>query len=169
MTTDGGGWTMCYTQNGSAMVRLQSQFEAAPAFGTSGYRSDCRNVPFKDVLYINHANNEKAWFKRDTRNDITISANYNAAGNVYGLWTGGGVAETSYKYQLNVCDTNWMWVGLMISGRVGCDKQCGSWCSDTTTQYYRTDGDDAGTYNGVSFRENGHRNVSDKTMSVGIR
>jgi hypothetical protein len=169
MTTNGGGWTMCYTQDATAMVRLQTQYDATPAYGTSGYRSDCRNIPFKDVLYVNHTANQSAWFTRDVRTDITMAANYNASGNVYGLWTGGGVANTSYKYQLNVCDTNWMWVGLMMSGRVGCDKACGSWCSDTTTEYYRTDGDDGGSYNGVSFRENGHTNVGAKTMSVGIR
>ena len=74
-----------------------------------------------------------------------------------------------YEYQLNICDGGWMWTGFMMTGYNGCTKQCGSWCGDTGTVYFRTDGSDSGSYNGVAFNENGHQNVSNKTMSVGLR
>ena len=54
-------------------------------------------------------------------------------------------------------------------GHTGCYKGCGSWCSDTSTDYYRADGSDTSSYNGIAFRENGHTTVSYKTMSVGLR
>jgi hypothetical protein len=39
------------------------------------------------------------------------------AGSDLGLWSAaGGVASAAYKYQLNVCDTAWMWTGLMMTG-----------------------------------------------------
>ncbi len=57
----------------------------------------------------------------------------------------------------------------MMSGFTGCYKLCNSWCGDTTTHFYRTDGDDGVSFNGVAFRENGHTNVGYKAMSVGIR
>ena len=85
------------------------------------------------------------------------------------LFTPGGVAATWWDYQLNVCDTSWMWVGLMMSGYSNCYKQCDSWCGDTSSPYFRTDGDPGGSYNGVAFNQNGHTNVGYKTMSVGIR
>ena len=95
---------------------------------------------------------------------------YNASGAAANtLFTPGGVAPTGWNYQLNVCDQGWMWVGLMMTGYTSCYKQCGSWCSDTASPYFRTDGDNGGSYNGVSFNQNGHTNVTYKTMSVGIR
>ena len=82
----------------------------------------------------------------------------------------GGVAPTGWNYQLNVCDQSWMWVEADDDWiYIDCYKQCWSWCGDTSSPYFRTDGDDGGAYNGVSFNQNGHTNVSYKTMSVGIR
>ncbi|MBN1336830.1 MAG: hypothetical protein JXB39_12810, partial [Deltaproteobacteria bacterium] len=125
---------------------------------------------FEEVLYVNESSGEMAWFSRNSGVRTTIAAaGYNAAGFLLGEWTGHGVARTDTTYQLNICDDAWMWVGLMVSGYTGCWKQCCHRCSDTSTDYYRTDGDTGSSYNGVSFAENGHHNVSDKTMSVGIR
>ena len=56
-----------------------------------------------------------------------------------------------------------------MSGYSNCYKQCDSWCGDTSSPYFRTDGDPGGSYNGVAFNQNGHTNVGYKTMSVGIR
>ena len=171
MTTAGGGWTMCYTEKNN-MVHIKTEYVYNPnyPYGVPGYRTDCRNIPFTEVLYVNNENGQKAWFTRQNSSPVTISnLGYNVAGNVLGLWTPHGVASTSYNYQLNICDDGWMWVGLMMTGYTNCWKQCNSWCSDTSSPYFRTDGDDGGSYNGVAFNENGHKNVSYKTMSVGIR
>ena len=172
MDSFGGGWTMCYTERDS-MVHIKTQVVYNPAtpYGAPGYRTDCRNVPFDNVLYTNHDNGQQAWFSRDSGGKFTTEdSGYFSSGEELGHWTGHGVAPNSYKYQLNVCDEAWMWVGLMITGQTGgCWKQCNSWCGDTSTVYFRTDGDDGGSYNGVSFNQPGHTNVSYKTMTVGIR
>lgn len=170
MTTDGGGWTMCYTENAN-MVHIQSETSYTGTYGQAGYRSDCSEIPFTDVLYVNHSANQKAWFYAQSNNPMTITnLGYNAPGNAAGtLFTAGSGASTSWNYQLNVCDSSWMWVGLMMTGYTGCYKQCGSWCGDTSSPYFRTDGDNGGSYNGVAFNQNGHTNVGYKTMSVGIR
>jgi len=169
MTTDGGGWNMCYSEN-SNMVHLSEEHSYSGVYGKEGYRSDCRNIPFREVLYVNHKSNEKAWFSRNKSNTITINGcGYNSGCKGNSLWKGYGAAETNYDYQLLICDNSWMWTGLFMSGYSNCWKDCNSWCSDTNTMYFRTDGDDQISYNGVSFAENGHKNVEYKTMSVGIR
>ena len=171
MATSGGGWTMCYSEK-EGMVHLQTQvvYDPGHPMGTPGYRSDCRKVAFSQVLYINHDANQTAWFSRDSGQAFTMQQmGYFTSGDLLGDWTAHGAAPTNYKYQLNICDDGWMWVGLMMSGHQGCWKQCNSWCGDTSTAYYRTDGDDKNSYNGVAFNENGHTNVGYKTMSVGVR
>ncbi len=171
MESFGGGWTMCYTEkNDMVHLAVQTAYNPAKPFGAAGYRTDCRKVPFNAVMYVNHDSSQKAWFQRDSEPKITLAgAGYNTSGEQLGLWTAKALATTNYKYQLIVCDGGWMWVGLMMSGYSSCWKQCGGWCSDTGSPYFRTDGDDGGSYNGVSFNENGHTNLSYKTMSVGIR
>jgi hypothetical protein len=170
MTTDNGGWTMCYTENAD-MVHLQTDTTYTGGYGQAGYRTDCREIAFTDVLYINHDNGQKAWFYAQSNTPMTIdNIGYNGNGaNAGTLFTPNGVAANTGNYQLMACDQSWMWVGLMMSGYTGCYKQCGNWCGDTSTRYFRTDGDDGGTYNGVAFNQNGHTTVSYKTMSVGIR
>jgi len=169
MTTDGGGWTMCLTERDN-MPHISSEYTYRGTFGTPGYRTDCRNIPFSEILYINHDNGQKAWFTRQSPGNIVISSlGYCTNGSATGLWTAHGVASTSYNYQLNICDCN-MYVGLMMSGYTSnCWKDCNSWCSDTGSPYFRWDGSSSSDYNGVAFNENGHRNVSSKTMSAGIR
>ena len=168
MTTDGGGWTMCYSEQNN-MVRLQTQSTFTGTFGTAGYRTDCRSVPFSEVLYVNHANSQKSWFTRQSAGDVVMSSvGYNTSGSLLGHWTPHGVAAAG-NYQLLVCDDVWMWTGLFMSGYNDCWKACNHWCFDFTSQYYRTDGSDTASFNGVSFAENGHTNLAYKTMSVGVR
>ena len=171
METDGGGWTMCVTDNQT--WRMSTEVSAGgKAFGQDGYRSDCRDVPFSEVLYVNHSSNDaKAWFARSGGQKLKASAvGYNTKGNDLGAWqAAGGAASGSWTYQLLVCDQP-MYTGLFMSGVTGgCYKSCGSWCGDQSSHYYRFDGSDSSNYNGVSFAENGHKNVSGKLMSVGIR
>jgi hypothetical protein len=172
MESHGGGWTMCYTEKDD-MVHFKTQvtYDPAKPFGSVGYRSDCRNIPFNAVLYVNHDSGQKAWFQRDSGGKFTMaSMDYFTSGEQLGHWTAKAVATTGYKYQLNLCDgSGGMWVGLMMSGYTNCWKQCGSWCGDTQSPYFRHDGTDGGSYNGVAFNQNGHTNVTYKTMSVGVR
>jgi hypothetical protein len=178
METDGGGWTMCWTDNGRVHMKSETAYSASFPFGGDGYRSDCRNVPFTDVLYINYPNTggaQTAWFTRDSAGTLlagTTAADWNRTGSVAGLFTGHGVAPTGYKYQLLFCDEVWMQTGLFISGYTSCWKACNNWCGDTSTAYFRPDGDydpTQSTYHGAAFNENGHTNVSAKLLSVGIR
>ncbi|MCB9738547.1 MAG: DUF4215 domain-containing protein [Deltaproteobacteria bacterium] len=171
METDGGGFTMCSTDNGE--VHIATELSSNVAYGSDGYRADCRDLTFSEVLYVRHDNGDKAWFARDGGSKTTAAANgYSTSGDKLGTWSAkGGKASGSWKYQLLICDGAWMWTGFFISGihPSGCIKACNSWCGDQTTHYYRYDGDNGGSYNGVSFAENGHTNVAAKLMSVGLR
>ena len=169
MTTDGGGWSMCYSEKDD-MVHISSQTSFQGTYGLPGYRSDCRLIPYKEVLYVNHENSDKAWFSSDNgENQIIAKCGYNGGCIGKSLWTAHGVAVGNIKYQLLICDLNGLETGIFISGFTNCWKKCNNWCNDRSTPYFRTDGDKGSTYNGVAFNENGHRNVSYKTMSVGIR
>ena len=170
MTTSGGGWTMCYSDNTEVHMKTEVTYSATKPFGQDGYRTNCNSVPFSEVLYVNHANNQKAWFTRNAGTKLTAgSTNWFVNGSTYGLWTGHGATNTGYSYQLNICDAGWMSTGLMITGYTSCWKDCNGWCSDTSSPYFRMDGDPNGSYDGVAFNENGHQVVGYKLMSVGIR
>ena len=183
MTTDGGGWTMCYTTAGQVRITSETTYDPTKPYGSDGYRSDCRDIPFNNVLYVNHSDGDaKAWFGRDGGATLVLAngIGYSSVGNAAGLFWGFGTPVTTsggQRFQLNSCDNVWMQVGLMVSGfhnnvNANCWKQCGNWCGDTSSQYFRADGDftpDTNTYHGVAFAQNGHTNVSTKTMSVGVR
>ena len=170
MTTDGGGWTMCYTTGSE--VHIETEYTATGTYGDNGYRTDCRDVPFSDIIVTQNETEESAWFTANSGADFTLDElGYRADYEDFGtLFTGHGVATQQYEYQVTVCDGSWMHTGIMISGKNGsCTKTCSYWCHDTYTDYYRTDGDGGVSYNGVSFKENGHANLGNKTISVGVR
>jgi len=171
MTTDGGGWTMCHTSNNGVNVR--DQYTYTGTYGTNGYRTDCRYLQFSELFYRNHDASQNAYFISQSGRAFTASGlGWDATGSVPGTLfssRGGGVASTSYSYQLLMCSNTWMPTGFFISGYTNCYKQCGNWCSDTSTPYFRYNGDNGASYNGVSFNENGHRVVSYKLVSVGLR
>jgi hypothetical protein len=140
-------------------------------FATSGYRSDCRRVPFNDILTINHATNQRAWFKQTSRTAF-LMANYNyyVGGSNFGLWNGFGVAPQSYQYQIQICDiTTDLSPELMVSGYTSCYKQCNDWCGDGSTAYFRMQSPNHGAYLGNAWNENGHGNVGLKLVSYGVR
>jgi len=175
METDGGGWTMCWTDDSEVHMKTEIAYSASYPFGGDGYRSDCRNIPFTDVLYVNHDSSptpdEKAWFTRNSGGAITASAtDWFTSGNEHGFFTGHGVADTGYSYELQICDAGWMWVGFMISGHYdSCWKTCNNWCGDYSTPYYRPDGSNGATYNGTAFGDLGANTFSNKLLSVGVR
>ncbi|MEC7987768.1 MAG: fibrinogen-like YCDxxxxGGGW domain-containing protein [Myxococcota bacterium] len=170
MTTDGGGWTMCYTASNE--VHIETETEYSVDFGVDGYRTACGDVLFTDTIYHNHDSGEKAWFTSQSGEPLTLNGlGYNSGYHVHQtLFDAHGVASTNWSYEMNVCDDVWMHVGIMMTGYYdGCHKRCGSWCDDVQSPYFRTNGDVGYSYNGVAFNENGHGNVSSKLMSVGIR
>lgn len=179
MTTDGGGWTMWFTTSDYYHVATSAQ--TSISYGTAGYSKDLRQMPFREIIYVQQATGQKDWFTRDAAANLKVS-DYIGAGNVlstsgslFGTWTGKGGANTAYKYQLTMGDYTWMQVGLMISGYVGnCWKLPGYWCSDTGSNMYRIDGEgngvaDTGRFTGVSFRQSGYYALPKQLISVGIR
>jgi hypothetical protein len=166
MTTAGGGWTMCYSEQDSS-VNFTTETTSAAAYGTDGYRADCRSVPFSEVLYYKHSNSAFARFTRNTAGDVTIAPGYPSSGSTWGGWTAASGASTSWTYQLMACNTS-MYVGLFMSGITSsCYKSCDSWCSDTSSPYFRVHGSSA--YSNVAFNANGHAPSSVQLMSVGVR
>ena len=157
-------------------MHIASQVTFSIPFGGIGYRTDCRNVPFNDVLTVNHdgSGQPKAWFKQTSRTQFKLaSTNYFTTGPAYGLWSGYGVAPTSYQYQLGICDSSsTLAPGIWMSGYTGCWKECNSWCGDTSTAWFRAESETT-CYAGVAWNENGHNecnnNVSKKRASFGIR
>ncbi len=180
MTTDGGGWTMWYTTDNT--YSIADSTTTATAYGTDGYSRDLRELPFTEILYHRHSDDEKDWFSKNDAVSIKVSDYIedeviNAGGANFGLWTGDGGADTGYDYQLTIGDNVWMEIGLMISGYTMyggsyCYKMAGHWCGDITSNYYRINGDfDNRGFTGVAFRENGHEPnvVNNKLMSAGVR
>jgi hypothetical protein len=165
MDTDGGGWTMCYTVGGdNEWVYIQNG-DVTGSYGSGGYRTDCRDIPFTGVQY--RVGDEFETFEAASGVHYYDSGSYGAHGpkdSTYWHRPNDGT-----NYQLLVCTDGWMETGFFMSGYTSCWKQCNDWCSDASSWYFRVDGDDGGSYNGVSFRENGHKTVTSKSMSVGIR
>ena len=44
MTSNGGGWTMCYTTDEYAKPKTEVTYNAKLPYGTDGYRTDCNNI-----------------------------------------------------------------------------------------------------------------------------
>jgi hypothetical protein len=88
----GGGWLMCYTTAGE--VHIASEVSSVVDFGLDGYRSDCRNYPFNQVLYMEHdlrtgaTSDDKAWFAFRGRNAL-VAAKSEYKGAVDFRWAAG--------------------------------------------------------------------------------
>ena len=125
-------------------------------------------LQFTEIIFVDHQTGAKVYFKRRTNLPITAAANYGNAAAA-GLWHGVG-ANSAYSYQLLICDTSF-YSGFFISGFTSnCYKQCGSWCGDTASPYFRTAATSS-SYRGVAFNTNGHSpNIpSSRLISVGLR
>ncbi len=71
---------------------LQIRFNEAStaAFGSNGYRADCRDIPFQEVLVVNEQGGQ-AWFKQKTSTPSTFklsSTNYYTVGSALGSGLG---------------------------------------------------------------------------------
>lgn len=170
MTTDGGGWTMCYTTDNE--VHIETETTPTGTYGDNDYRTNCSDIPFSDIIVEQNDSGEVAWFSSISGQDFTLNeVGYRANADDFGtMFSGHGVAPQDVDYQVMVCDGNWMHTGITITGNFdSCTKTCSHWCQDNATNYYRANGDNKGKYEGVAFNENGHNNMSYKTISVGIR
>ena len=123
-------------------------------------------LQFREILFVDETTGEKAFFSNKFNSTLVAADNYGT--QLTELWLGGGIADTSYEYQLLICDTPF-YSGFFISGkRPNCYKQCGNWCSDLTSPYFRSASTNGGLA-GVAFNVNGHRLLSNRLISVGLR
>jgi len=92
MDSFGGGWLMCYTTSGE--VHMSREVSSEVGFSSDGYRSDCRNYAFNQVLYVEHdirtgkASEDKAWFSFRGRNALLASRS-GYTGSVDSSWAAG--------------------------------------------------------------------------------
>ena len=118
-------------------------------------------------MFVDHQTGKKAYFKRKSNHSVKAAANYGKSGSALGLWDAVG-ASRAYSYQLLICDESF-YSGFFVSGFTGnCYKKCHHWCHDTRSPYFRTAATNSG-YKGVAFNANGHKVVSNRLISVGLR
>mmetsp|Transcript_27409 Transcript_27409/g.42800 ORF Transcript_27409/g.42800 Transcript_27409/m.42800 type:complete len:423 (-) Transcript_27409:697-1965(-) len=61
MKSFGGGWQMCYTTKQSSPIMSNETnlvYDSKKPFQTDGYRSNCKYVPFNQVVYVLHAESQ---------------------------------------------------------------------------------------------------------------
>ena len=120
------------------------------------------------MIFVDETTKERAAFNKSGP-AVTFSGNFNKMADVFGLWTAHGVASTDFQYQMLICDTDF-YKGLHFSGYVdGCFKECDGWCNDNNSPFFRTSPVSYADYQGVAFNENGHRILSNRLISAGIR
>ena len=124
-------------------------------------------------MFIDHQTGSKAYFTQRDQTPIKAAGNYKNNGSAYGLWDRvltdgvGASSGTHFAYQLLICDHSFF-SGFLVSGHTNCYKRCHSWCGDGKSAYFRTASNHRG-YKGVAFNENGHRPLSNRLISVGLR
>jgi hypothetical protein len=87
-----GGWLMCYTTNSA--IHISREVSSAVPFGSNGYRSDCRNYPFNQVMFVRHSDNDKAVFIFNGFANVVASRG-GYAGRLNASWA---VATAAAKY-----------------------------------------------------------------------
>ena len=122
---------------------------------------------FTEIIVVDHKTGDKAYFRRKTNLTIRAAGNYNKRAKTYGLWEGFGAMNSSYSYQLLICN-NLFYSGFFVSGYINCYKRCNDWCSDYKSPYFRTSSARS-SCKGVAFNTNGARSVSTRLISVGLR
>lgn len=169
MTSYNGGWTMCYTTDEYAKPKTEITYNPSLPYGTDGYRSNCNNVPFTEIIFTDHQTGNKAYFKRKSNLPTIAAANYGKSGSAYGLWNGVGSMNSAYSYQLLICDHSF-YTGFFVSGYTNCYKRCNHWCGDKRSPYFRTASTSSNS-NGVAFNTNGHypNKLKNRLISVGLR
>ena len=116
---------------------------------------------------MDHETGDKFYFKRRKNQPITAAGNYGNSASTYELWDNMGVHD-AYSYQLLICDGS-LYFGFLVSGfNNNCYKECGDWCGDSASPYFRTAANQS-DLSGVAFNVNGHSARSKKLISVGLR
>ena len=157
---------MCYSTN--SQVRVKTEVTSSTPYGQNGYRTDCRNLKFNQVIYRREDTKVDAYFKASEPGaEFTMAGtDYATTGAAFGTWKGSGAAGTVYSYQMGICDYSDLSPGLWFSGNtIACWKSCNGWCNDVSN-YFRSP---AGGFTGSAFAENGHQAVGVKLLSVGMR
>ena len=126
-------------------------------------------LQFREILFVDEATGDKAFFTNTLGSALVAVGNYGT--QLPELWTtGGGVANTSYQYQLLICDDTSFYSGFMISGYTQCYKRCDHWCGDYSSPYFRSASITFRQhYGGVAFNVNGARPLNNRLVSVGLR
>ena len=126
-------------------------------------------LQFSEIIFIDEVTGQKEYFTRRSGGDIRPIDSYNNPAAPQGLWDSHGLADSSYSYQLLICD-HAFYSGFHVSGYTNCYKKCGGWCGDKSSPYFRTSATH-NWYSGVAFNVNGHHpNVLPKKLvSVGLR
>ena len=122
-------------------------------------------LQFREILFVDETTGEKAFFSYKINSTIVAVGNYGS--QLPGLFVGGGIADTSYDYQLLICDINF-YSGFFVSGYTNCFKRCNHWCGDLVSPYFRS-ASTSSSYGGVAFNANGHRPLNSRLISVGLR
>ena len=123
-------------------------------------------LQFREILFVDETTGQQASFTYEENSMLVAQGNYGT--QLPGLFQGGGIADTGYKYQLLICDVRF-YSGFFISGYTSnCFKQCHHWCSDGGSPYFRS-ASTSSSYAGVAFNSNGHRPLNSRLISVGLR
>ncbi|KAL9973361.1 hypothetical protein ACROYT_G019811 [Oculina patagonica] len=126
-----------------------------------------RGTEFREILFVDETSGDKAFFTYKLSSTLVAAGNYKT--RLPERWTAGGIADTSYEYQLLICDHHF-YSGFFISGYTNnCKKHCHNWCGDLSSPYFRSASTNTGSYGGVAFNVNGHRPLSSRLISVGLR
>ena len=105
---------------------------------------------------------DKAFFTYKINSTLVAEGNYGTL--LPGLFDGGGKANTSFEYQLLICDM-WFYSGFFVSVY---DNNCIKRCGDLVSPYFRSAANSK-YFRGVAFNVNGHRALSNRLISVGLR
>lgn len=123
-------------------------------------------LQFREILFVDETTGQQASFTYEENSMLVAQGNYGT--QLPGLFQGGGIADTGYKYQLLICDVRF-YSGFFISGYTSnCFKQCDHWCGDGGSPYFRS-ASTSSSYAGVAFNSNGHRPLNSRLISVGLR
>ena len=114
---------------------------------------------------MDEATGQKAFFTYKLNSTLVAAANYQKQ---LALWLGNGVADTSYEYQLLICDMPFF-SGFFMSGlRGSCYKRCNNWCGDGNSRWFRSAARDS-PYKGVAFNTDAANSHDSRLISVGLR
>ena len=123
-------------------------------------------LQFREILFVDETTGDKAFFMYKINSTLIAEGNYGTL--LPGLFDGGGKASTSFEYQLLICDM-WFYSGFFVSvyGN-NCIKRCDFWCGDLFFPFFRSAAKST-HFRGVAFNVNGHRALSNRLISVGLR